>query len=65
MKDESLSGKMHRCSTMIDGLHYLSFNTAIKLNKEFVKKVEIWYDDGEDQRSLRQFLIDEAGKDLI
>lgn len=32
--------------------------------KEFIKLLKDWYDNEKDQRSLEQFLIDEAGKEL-
>ncbi len=36
----------------------------VKYVKEFVKKLQIWYDDEDDTRTFERFMKDEAGSAL-
>ena len=59
----SLSDKIMK--TFVDYMHLREDILYKKDVKEFVKKLQIWYDDEDDTRTFERFMKDEAGSALI
>lgn len=56
--NKSLSEKIENMQAGYEGAHTCDIKT-------FIKKLNIWWHSDDDQRSMKEFLKDEAGSDLL